>query len=1314
MRKITLWLLMLFMSWQVGAQVTAYSFVASSGGTIDGMTGSTQLIGSASDDGVSAVTPIGFTFNYAGTDYTQFSVNANGLIRLGATAASSSWSNTTANANTNSPAILPYWDDLATGSAAGGGKVHYLLSGTAPNRKLIIEWFVTVPRATTGAANARIQCELQETTNVIRFIYNGVVANTANSGATIGLATSATVYNTVDATTNINSTSTFTTANTVAIPDGTVYTWTPPSCSAPGGIVASAITANSATISWNAANPVPSNGYEYYIDTVNTAPTGSGTPEATTSVNVSSLAANTTYYVWVRSDCGGNFSAWSPVYSFTTLCATFPAPYAEGFENAGAIPSCWSMSGSENWRFSNTGSGNHIGNNGTITGSTITGGYFAWIDDSSPDTSNATLTSPLIDVSSLTSPTLFFYELSDNEGANPNSTLNVEVWDGAAWNAIATYNTNTNGWTERIIDLSSLTITGDIRVRFIVVESTSFYDDIAIDDVRIDEAPSCFDPINLVASNVTSSSVDFQFDDASGGNQFDFWYVVQPAGTGTSGTLVENYYDPGFGFPMTITCTDVDNDCANTGLQPNTAYEIYVRADCSSNWVGPINFRTLCNAFDTFPFVETFNTDSTSEACWSVINSNGDTDQWNMNGTTIPRSGQAAQLYTDFNSSNNDYLVSPQLDLGTTAKRLKFWVRHYSNSEPDNLNVRISTTGNDIPSFASNLLLSLSTTQITTTYTEYIVDLSAYSGLVYIAFAREDAPADGWYISIDDVTVEDIPATAPSCASNVVGTPDASCGNFANVITWDATSGADGYYLTIGTTSTGTDILNNQDLGNVLTYSFTGTLNTTYFYTLVPYNSNGPATGCTEMSFTTSANGCYCISNPTSVDGQGITNVQIVTTDFANTVNSSPVYNDHTATVVDMAQGINNNVQISFDTGFGYDYNIVIWIDANDDFNLDASEIVYTGLAPNTPIITFDASFVVPNSVPLGQHRMRIVATDALQTPSNPCYSGTYGETADFTINVVAPSCTPPAFASTTVSHDCANGNFNVNVDVTDLGNGSPSISDGTTSWPVSATGVIAVGPFNYGTPVTLTLLHGSDNVCNVTIGTFNYAVCPPANDDCVNAESLTVGAIFADNSVVGTNDGATASTGAPAPGCASYSGGDVWYSAVVPASGSLTFEMNSQSGGITDGAGAVYSGSCGALTLLDCDDFSSSDPNDMPLIEVTGRTPGEVLYFRVWEYGNNSFGEFLVSAYDASLSTNVFENNNFRAYPNPVKDVLTLEYSSDITSVTVFNMLGQQVITRSLNATSTKVDMSQLNAGAYLVSVKMGDVEKTIKVVKQ
>ena len=83
MKKITLWLFALFTCWQINAQVSSYSFSAGTAGTLDPMTGSTQLVGSASDDGASAVTNIGFTFNYAGVSYTQFSANANGLVRLG-------------------------------------------------------------------------------------------------------------------------------------------------------------------------------------------------------------------------------------------------------------------------------------------------------------------------------------------------------------------------------------------------------------------------------------------------------------------------------------------------------------------------------------------------------------------------------------------------------------------------------------------------------------------------------------------------------------------------------------------------------------------------------------------------------------------------------------------------------------------------------------------------------------------------------------------------------------------------------------------------------------------------------------------------------------------------------------------------------------------------------------------------------------------------------------------------------------------------------------------------------------------------------
>ena len=83
-------------------------------------------------------------------------------------------------------------------------------------------------------------------------------------------------------------------------------------------------------------------------------------------------------------------------------------------------------------------------------------------------------------------------------------------------------------------------------------------------------------------------------------------------------------------------------------------------------------------------------------------------------------------------------------------------------------------------------------------------------------------------------------------------------------------------------------------------------------------------------------------------------------------------------------------------------------------------------------------------------------------------------------------------------------------------------------------------------------------------------------------------------------------------------------------------------------------------------------------------------------------------------LASDSFDNNSFVAYPNPVKDVFNVSYTSEISSVRVMNLLGQEVLSRDVNATSTQIDMSQVSTGAYIVNVTVGDTIKTIKVVKQ
>lgn len=83
-------------------------------------------------------------------------------------------------------------------------------------------------------------------------------------------------------------------------------------------------------------------------------------------------------------------------------------------------------------------------------------------------------------------------------------------------------------------------------------------------------------------------------------------------------------------------------------------------------------------------------------------------------------------------------------------------------------------------------------------------------------------------------------------------------------------------------------------------------------------------------------------------------------------------------------------------------------------------------------------------------------------------------------------------------------------------------------------------------------------------------------------------------------------------------------------------------------------------------------------------------------------------------LGINESEMTTLIATPNPVKDALNLSSTNDISSVEVYNMLGQQVLVKTINAAQSQVDMSQLNAGTYMVKVISETQQKTIKVVKE
>ncbi|MBK8196627.1 MAG: PPC domain-containing protein [Lewinellaceae bacterium] len=200
-----------------------YAFTTSTGATLDVMAGAATAIGASVDDTPSGILDIGFSFSYEGTAYTQFSVSPDGFIKLGSPAAVSQFSNSIVS-TTNIPKLFPYWDDLATGTT---GNVTYLVTGSAPNRVLKVQWFVTIPRNTVGAANSTMQAWLYETTNVIEFRYGAVGGNSSSASLGINGAT-ATNFHSITSTTHTSSTVTANNSNTIWPGSGRQYTFTPP------------------------------------------------------------------------------------------------------------------------------------------------------------------------------------------------------------------------------------------------------------------------------------------------------------------------------------------------------------------------------------------------------------------------------------------------------------------------------------------------------------------------------------------------------------------------------------------------------------------------------------------------------------------------------------------------------------------------------------------------------------------------------------------------------------------------------------------------------------------------------------------------------------------------------------------------------------------------------------------------------------------------------------------------------------------------------------------------------------------------------
>ncbi|WP_104733927.1 T9SS type A sorting domain-containing protein [Hanstruepera ponticola] len=110
-------------------------------------------------------------------------------------------------------------------------------------------------------------------------------------------------------------------------------------------------------------------------------------------------------------------------------------------------------------------------------------------------------------------------------------------------------------------------------------------------------------------------------------------------------------------------------------------------------------------------------------------------------------------------------------------------------------------------------------------------------------------------------------------------------------------------------------------------------------------------------------------------------------------------------------------------------------------------------------------------------------------------------------------------------------------------------------------------------------------------------------------------------------------------------------------------------------------------------------------------------LIFRHYNCSNQDYlllDDFRVE-YTNTLSTVDNEFNDFSIFPNPVVNELSFKTSQPISSVEIYNILGEQVAKANTNRIiNNKIDVSNLTIGNYLVRVKINDVSKTYKFIKK
>ena len=93
---------------------------------------------------------------------------------------------------------------------------------------------------------------------------------------------------------------------------------------------------------------------------------------------------------------------------------------------------------------------------------------------------------------------------------------------------------------------------------------------------------------------------------------------------------------------------------------------------------------------------------------------------------------------------------------------------------------------------------------------------------------------------------------------------------------------------------------------------------------------------------------------------------------------------------------------------------------------------------------------------------------------------------------------------------------------------------------------------------------------------------------------------------------------------------------------------------------------------------------------------------------------DYTINVSEALSVNNIERFAGFSYFPNPSANVLNLSANNTIESIAIFNLLGQEVHSTTINETSSSINVSNLATGNYIMKVTIDGVIGTYKFVKK